>query len=80
MNTLRSLTFGFIGIAVIVATMMLTASVMVVFAGFAALSLIARALIPAAKKKPVYASARKPSDKSGEMRIWNDGRGTIIDL
>ena len=76
MNTLRSLTFGFIGIAVIVATMMFTASIMVVFAGLAALSLIARALIPTPKKKPVYATARKP----GEMRVWNDGRGTIIDL
>ena len=76
MNTLRTLLFGLLGIAIIAGTMLFTASLFVVFAGVAALSLIARAFLPAPKQAPAYARARK----TGEMRGWNVGRGTIIDL
>ena len=76
MNTLRTLLFGLLGIALIAGTMLFTASLFVVFAGVAALSLVARALMPTPKQAPAYARARK----NNEMRVWNDGRGTIIDL
>lgn len=76
MNTLRTLLFGLLGIALIAGTMLFTASLFVVFAGVAALSLVARALLPAPKLAPAYTRTRK----NNEMRVWNDGRGTIIDL
>lgn len=76
MNKLRPLLFGLLGIALIAGTMLFTASLFVIFAGVATLSLIARALMPAPKQAPAYARTRK----TGEMRVWNDGRGTIIDL
>lgn len=75
MNNIRSLFLGLLSVAVIAATALFTASVLVLFAGLAAMSLIFRALMPAPKRAPVHARARKP----GEMRVWNDGRGTIID-
>ncbi len=75
MNNIRSLFLGLLSVAVIAGTVLLTASFLALLAGLAAVTLIARMLMPAPKRAPVYAKARKAE----EMRIWNDGRGTIID-
>lgn len=75
MNNLRFVFLGLLSFAVIAGTVLLAASFLAVLAGFAAMTLIARALMPAPKRAPVCARARK----TGEMRVWNDGRGTIID-
>ncbi|MCX8999528.1 hypothetical protein NOF55_20695 [Rhizobiaceae bacterium BDR2-2] len=75
MNSIRSLFLGLLSIAVIAGTVLLTASFVALMAGLAAVTLIARALIPANRRAPIYARARK----SDEIRVWNDGRGTIID-
>lgn len=75
MNNIRSLFLGLLSVAVVIGTMLLTASFLALLAGLAAVTLIVRALMPAPKRAQVYARARKP----GEMRVWNDGRGTIID-
>jgi len=75
MNNIRSLFLGLASIAVIVGSMFLAASLLAVVAGVAAVSLIVRAMMPAPKRAPVYARACR---KDG-MRVWNDGRGTIID-
>lgn len=75
MNNIRSLFLGLLSVAVIAGTVLLTASFLALLAGLAAMTLIARMLMPVPKRAPVYAKARKAE----EMRIWNDGRGTIID-
>ena len=75
MNNIRSLFLGILSVAVIAGTVLLTASFLALVAGLAAVTLIARMLVPSPKRAPVYAKARK----ADEMRIWNDGRGTIID-
>lgn len=75
MNNIRSLVLGLTSVAIIVGTMFLTASLLAIFAGIAVVSLIARALLPAPKRAPVYVRARRQDG----MRVWNDGRGTIID-
>lgn len=76
MNNIRSLLLGLISVAVIAGMMLLTASLVAIMAGLAAVTLIVRALMPAPKRAPVYARARKAPET---MRVWNDGRGTIID-
>lgn len=75
MNNIRSLFLGLLSVAIIAGTVLLTASFLALLAGFAAVTLIARMLMPAPKRAPVYARTRRAE----EMRVWNDGRGTIID-
>ncbi|MBW6424490.1 hypothetical protein KX729_23860 [Rhizobium sp. XQZ8] len=62
-------------IALLAMGAVLTASLTVAFAGILALLSIGRALSMRLKPAPVRAKANKR-----EMRVWNDGRGTIIDL
>lgn len=62
-------------IALLAMGAVLTASLTVAFAGILALLSIGRALSMRLKPAPVRAKASKR-----EMRVWNDGRGTIIDL
>ena len=62
-------------IAVLAMAALLTASLTIAFAGILAVLSIGRALSARLKPVPVRAKANKR-----EMRVWNDGRGTIIDL
>jgi len=62
-------------IAVLAMAALLTASLTVAFVGTLAILSIGRALSARLKPVPVRAKANKR-----EMRVWNDGRGTIIDL
>ena len=62
-------------IAVLAMAALLTASLTVAFAGILAVLTIGRALSMRLKPVPVRAKADKR-----DMRVWNDGRGTIIDL
>ena len=64
-------------IAVLAVAALLTASLTVAFAGILAVLSIARGL--SAQVKPAPVKARAKANQS-EMRVWNDGRGTIIDL
>jgi hypothetical protein len=71
--------FGLVGLGVVafMATAVLTVSITVIAGAVLTAALAWRMLAPQAKPAPVRARA-----KSGEkpMRIWNDGRGTIIDM
>nr|WP_250812394.1 hypothetical protein [Neorhizobium tomejilense] len=62
-------------IAVLAMAALLTASLTVAFTGILAVLSIGRALSARLKPVPVRAKTNKR-----EMRVWNDGRGTIIDL
>jgi hypothetical protein len=62
-------------IAILATAALLTASLTVAFAGILAVLSIGRALSQRLKPVPVRAKADQRA-----MRVWNDGRGTIIDL
>ncbi len=49
-----------------------------VLAGILSLTMMARAMMP--QPKPVHAEARAARPGERVNRIWNDGRGTIIDM
>jgi hypothetical protein len=75
MQNVRALFVIVSAIAVLAAAAFLTASLTVAFVGILALLSIGRAISAQLKPVPVKAKANKR-----EMRVWNDGRGTIIDL
>lgn len=77
MQNLRSVALGITGIAVLALAAAFTVSLTLIAGAVLTLSLAARMLSPNRKAAPVYAKANKHRD---EMRVWNDGRGTIIDL
>ena len=62
-------------IAILAAAALLTASLTVAFAGILAILSVGRAL--SQRMKPVPVRTKAPER---DMRVWNDGRGTIIDL
>lgn len=74
MQNIRSIFFMLAGATVFVAMLLLTFSVTLAVGGILTVLMVGRAL--SMKMKPVRARA----DGKREMRIWNDGRGTIIDL
>lgn len=76
MQNIRAFFFALTGIAVIAFVAVLTASLTVAFAGMLAIFTAIRLL--SARLKPVPVRAK--STKQDTMRVWNDGRGTIIDL
>jgi hypothetical protein len=76
MQNIRSVFFMLAGVTVFVALAIFTFSVTLAVGGILTVLMVGRAL--SLKMKPVPVRA-KANDKR-EMRIWNDGRGTIIDL
>ncbi|MBB4065472.1 hypothetical protein [Gellertiella hungarica] len=61
---------GFLGLV--------TLSFGLVLAAILSLTLAARAMMPQPKPAPVKATPNRPGERV--TRIWNDGRGTIIDM
>ncbi|MCY1665432.1 hypothetical protein [Rhizobium sp. SL86] len=81
MQNIRALFLGLIGIAAIGALVVLTASLTIAFAGMLAVFTAVKALSPRLKPVPVRARSKGAKrDSKQDMRVWNDGRGTIIDL
>jgi len=76
MQNIRSIFFMLAGATVFVAMLLLTFSVTLAVGGILTVLMVGRALSMKMKPAPVRAHA----DGKREMRIWNDGRGTIIDL
>ncbi|EJJ25697.1 hypothetical protein LVY75_32435 [Sinorhizobium sp. B11] len=76
MQNIRSIFFMLAGATVFVAMLLLTFSVTLAVGGILTVLMVGRALSMKMKPAPVRARA----DGKREMRIWNDGRGTIIDL
>jgi hypothetical protein len=75
MQNIRSFVLFTTGIALFALAALLTASLAVAFAGIIGVLAAGRLLSARLKPVPVRAKTRKE-----DMRIWNDGRGTIIDL
>lgn len=78
MTNLRSLGLAIAGVAIIASAAVFTLSLTVLLGGLLTVSLLSRMVTGRLKGNMVYARAPKTPQK--DMRIWNDGRGTIIDL
>ncbi|MBV2184512.1 MAG: hypothetical protein KUL88_08240 [Rhizobium sp.] len=77
MQNLRSVAIAAAGIVVLAIAAAFTVSLTLIAGAVLTLTLAARMLTARSKKAPVYAKAKA---QGREMRVWNDGRGTIIDL
>ncbi|WP_250958485.1 hypothetical protein [Rhizobium sp. CG5] len=75
MHNLRSIAIALIGLALFAAAAVVTVSLTLLAGAVLTTVLAARMLSLRAKPVPVRA---KPQTQP--MRVWNDGRGTIIDL
>ncbi|MFL5018755.1 MAG: hypothetical protein ACJ8EW_21680 [Rhizobium sp.] len=77
MQNIRSIFLMLAGVTVFVAMLLLTFSVTLAVGGILTVLMVGRALSMKMKPAPVRA---KTNNGQREMRVWNDGRGTIIDL
>jgi membrane protein implicated in regulation of membrane protease activity len=75
MQNIRSFFVVMTAIAALAVAALLTASLTVAFVGTLALLSLGRAFSQRLKPVPVRAKATRE-----DMRVWNDGRGTIIDM
>lgn len=81
MQSIRSVLFTAVAITITLAAFVFTASLALALAGIAAVVAIGSAIAARLNLKPARTTARPTSGPAPrEMRIWNDGRGTIIDL
>ncbi|WP_439618584.1 hypothetical protein [Shinella sp.] len=80
MQRIRSIVFTVLTMLIAGATFLFAASLGLAIAGIVAVLMLGSMLQP----RPVRATARARNDRAApgqrEPRIWNDGRGTIIDL
>lgn len=81
MNTFKSVLITAAALSIAVIASLFTASLVLAFAGVATVLLAARAISVRMQPKEarVYARARNNAHAQ-PGRIWNDGRGTIIDM
>jgi hypothetical protein len=75
MQSIRTFFLAITGFAILATAVLLTASLTLAAGAVLSILLIGRAM--STRPKPVPVRARSPRDG---MRVWNDGRGTIIDL
>ncbi len=81
MQSIRSFLLTAAGIAFTLMAFVFTASLGLAFAGIVAVLMVGSAVSARLNAKPVRATARAQGPRpQKEPRIWNDGRGTIIDL
>lgn len=76
MQNIRSLFIALAGITVFAAMALFTVSLTLAVGAILTVLMAARAISLHMKPAP----ARAKTNGQREMRIWNDGRGTIIDL
>ena len=76
MQGIRSFFIAASGIAILAIVALFTASLTVAFIGVLAILSVARLLSARLKPAPIPVKPRNQRD----MRVWNDGKGTIIDL
>lgn len=78
MQGIRTLFIAASSIAVLALAALFTASLTVALVG--TLAVLSAARLFSAKLKPAPIPTRSRQSQERDMRIWNDGRGTIIDL
>jgi hypothetical protein len=76
MQGIRSFFIAASGIAILAMAALFTASLTVAFIGVLAVLSASRLLSARLKPAPIPVKPRSQRD----MRVWNDGKGTIIDL
>ena len=76
MQGIRSFFIAASGIAILAMAALFTASLTVAFIGVLAVLSAGRLLSARLKPAPIPVKPRNQRD----MRVWNDGKGTIIDL
>lgn len=80
MQNIRSVFLLLAGITAFAALALLTFSVTLAVGAILTVLMVGRALSLKMKAAPVCARATSKTRDGQPMRIWNDGRGTIIDL
>lgn len=81
MQSIRSLLLTIAGIAFTLMAFVFTASLGLALIGIASVVMIGTTIAARLSPKPVRATVNRNSARQPrEPRIWNDGRGTIIDL
>jgi hypothetical protein len=81
MQSIRSLLLTIAGIAFTLMAFVFTASLGLALIGIASVVMIGTTIAARLAPKPVRATVNRSSARqSREPRIWNDGRGTIIDM
>jgi hypothetical protein len=84
MQRIRSIIFTVFAMLVAGATLVFAASVGLAIVGITAVLMLGSLLAAKFQPTPVRATARARNERAAtgqrEPRIWNDGRGTIIDL
>ncbi|WEZ85062.1 hypothetical protein P6U16_11810 [Rhizobium sp. 32-5/1] len=81
MQSIRTLLLTVAGIAFTLMAFVFTASLGLALAGIVSVLMIGSAISARLSPKPVRARANRDAPRPArEPRIWNDGRGTIIDL
>ena len=81
MQSIRSLLLTIAGIAFTLMAFVFTASLGLALIGIASVVMIGTTIAARLAPTPVRATVNRNSTRqSREPRIWNDGRGTIIDL
>ncbi|MGF0539852.1 hypothetical protein ACQQ2Q_17770 [Agrobacterium sp. ES01] len=78
MQSLRSIAFAIGGIAILAAAAVFTMSLTLLVGAVLTASLIARMVATRVKPAPVRVRANRRNQDN--MRVWDDGRGKIIDL
>lgn len=76
MQSIKTFLLAITGFAILATVVLLTASLTFAVGAVLSVLLIGRAMSSKLKPVPVRAKNRQADD----MRVWNDGRGTIIDL
>lgn len=76
MQNLRSAVIALAGLAFVGLAAAFAVSLTLVIGALLTVSLGVRMLMGRTKHAPVYAKAKRRE----ELRVWNDGKGTIIDL
>ena len=87
MRSIRSFFFTLAGLTFVAVVALFTASVGIAIAGVASVLLFGQWLstvLSGRDREPVraYARARRPHEPHDgrDMRVWNDGKGTFIDM
>lgn len=85
MQRIRSIVFTVFTMLIAGTTFLFAASIGLAIAGIVAVLMLGSMLAGKLQPSPIRATARARNDRTPpgqqrEPRIWNDGRGTIIDL
>ena len=80
MNSAKKLLFTVAGLAIAGVLAVFTASLALALLGVGTVLLAARAISMKLQPQPVPVYAHSRSGRDQVQRVWNDGRGTIIDM